>query len=340
MFPKFAALFFGLLVMLSSAWADAGTLHVRDGANLLAPSDVATLETEVRRYPFDVLILTSSDFATKDDLERRVSGDVRANAVVVGIDPTHRHTSVHFGKSVGISPNQFTGIEKSGSPYFKNAEWREGIHTILSRASQEQQAPAGATGSTANGSTAAATPGRSLFFGGLLFIVVIAVCVVLIGFALRRLFTRMSGGSAQAGPPAGYGTGPFGSGYQDPGPYGPGYGPGYPPRGGGVGSGLIGAGLGGLAGYELGKMMGEREERDRLHDNVRERTDEASTFGPSRDGNPDAGGASSDWDADTGGDNGGGSDWGDAGGGGGSDWGDSGGGDSGGGDSGGGGGDW
>ena len=75
--------------------------------------------------------------------------------------------------------------------------------------------------------------------------------VGLVAFLFRR---RADGPMAGGGP--GYG----GSYPGGPAGYG-GYGGGPPPQGGlgPVGGGLIGAGLGGLAGYELGKLEGERE---------------------------------------------------------------------------------
>jgi hypothetical protein len=131
-------------------------------------------------------------------------------------------------------------------------------------------------------------------FGILPRLMLVALGIGVLALLLRR---RSAYGNAGYG---GYGYGPY------PGDY-----PGQPPRGGlgPLGGGMIGAGLGGLAGYELGKMEGEREQR------------ELDRSGPDRELNDpsqgfDAGGGGSSWDAGGGGGDFGGGD----GGGGGSDF--------------------
>ena len=139
-------LLFGLALTLASHLAVAGSLHVRDTASLLSSSDVTTIDSSVRGYPFDVLILTSSDSQSKEDFDRRVASAVKADAIVVGIDEQHRHTAVRFGTKLGIDPNQFQSIEQAGSTFFRQKEWRAGIVAIISRASQNTHVgSAGAT---------------------------------------------------------------------------------------------------------------------------------------------------------------------------------------------------
>ena len=104
---------------------------------------------------------------------------------------------------------------------------------------------------------------------------------------------------------------------------------GYPPagygQGGGIGRNIAAAGLGGLVGYELGKMAGEHDE----HRGVEHESAGMFGGGDTDERSPDAGGASGGWDdsgssgdSDWGGGDSGGGDWG----GGGGDSGDSGGG--------------
>jgi hypothetical protein len=269
--------------------AFAGTLQIRDEAQVLSPGDADRLRSQVATAPFDARLVFTSDYAEATDLSRFVGSLVdEPNMVAVGVDPRHRHVQVHFGRGSGIARTEWPAIETAGNGNFRNSDWAGGAGAILRTAAQ----------SVTGGSLTQPPGGRapsSGFGSGLLWLLLIGGGVAAIAWFARR----QSGYGAASGP---YGAGPNAGGY-GPGPYG--YGP--PPGGmGPVGGGIIGAGLGGLAGYELGKLEGEREGRDR------ERIIEDDRSGVSDD-NYDAGGGGSSWD-DSGGD-GGGSGWGDGGGG-------------------------
>jgi hypothetical protein len=289
--------------------ASAGTLQVRDDEHLLSSDDRGTLQQEAASYPFDVRVLTSESHS--GDFDHYVGEQVGApNMVVIGIDKEHRRTSVHFGTATRIAPSEFHAIEQAGNASFKSGDFRAGIDAILNRA-KESVGTAPAVVDQPRSSVPAPLPQQHAN-GGFPFGWVILGGLVLLAFlALRRVFS--GGGSSMYS--QNQANGGWGPGYgQGPG-YGPG--PGYGGGGSGLGSGLLGAGLGGLAGYELGKAAGEREEHER-----------------GRDGGMLGGGSNDDSDRDRsnwdeGGDSGG---WDDSSGGGG-DWG--GGGDGGGGDSGG-----
>jgi hypothetical protein len=101
---------------------------------------------------------------------------------------------------------------------------------------------------------------------GLLGILCPVIIIGLIVAAVVAAFRRrgrgggggFGGGGFGGGAPGGYGQGGYGGG---PGGYGPGYN-----QGGGISPGMaggLGAAGGGLLGYELGKMEGRDEERDR-----------------------------------------------------------------------------
>ena len=78
-----------------------------------------------------------------------------------------------------------------------------------------------------------------------------------------------------------------------------------------MGTNIASAALGGLAGYQLGKMAGEHHE----HGSHERDPNQAGVVGGDQRDNHDAGGSTGGWDDDAGG-----GDWGDSGGGGG-DWG-------------------
>jgi hypothetical protein len=286
-FVLFAAIaLFTALVFPHRAFA--GTLQIRDEAHVLAAGDADRLRSQVASAPFDARLVFTTDYVEATDLSRFVGSLVdEPNMVVVGVDPRHRHVQVHFGTGSGIARTERSAIETAGTGDFRNGDWAGGAGAIFRSAAQ----------SVTGGSPAEpqGTRAPSSGFGSpLVWLLLIGGGVAAIAWFARR---QAMGGS-------GYGAGPYAGGYGQ-GPYGGGYGP---PAGGmgPVGGGIIGAGLGGLAGYELGKLEGEREGRDR------ERIIEDDRGGVP-DNNYDDGGGGSSWD-DGGGD-GGGSGWGDGGGG-------------------------
>ena len=272
-----------------SAPAFAGTLQLRDEQHVLAAADSAKLRSAVGDAPFDARIVFTSDYADAQDLGRFVGSLVdEPNMIAVGVDPTHRHVQVHFGRGAGIARAEWSAIETAGNGEFKTGHWADGAGEIVraaSRSSTGVAAPAGATGRAAPGLGSVLLT-VLLVGGGVVFLAMIA-----------RRFMSPPGGA----PGYGYG-GPgdprYGGGPGYPGQYGAG--PYYGPQGGigPLGAGAIGAGLGGLAGYELGKLEGEREGREVI--------DDRSSAVPNDD-NFDAGGGGSGWDdSGGGGDTGGG----------------------------------
>lgn len=283
-----------------SSNALAGTLQLRDGADLFTSDEEAALRASGSRYSFDARVLTDTRSPSRAAFDRQVAAQLSSpGMIVVGVDPVHRWTAVHYGTSTRIATTRFSPIENAGDPLFRNARWSDGVSAILDAA---QSSVGTATGSArdVNVVRAPSFPWGTVFFG----------LLVVGGIALAmRAFRRShqgdmygaSNGVYRAPPNPYYGNNPaYGGGYGAP--YG-GYGP---TPGSSIGTGLAGAALGGLAGYALGNAMGHRDEHGA--------TDADVTGGS--DG-PDAGGSVSGWDdGGGGGDFGGGGD----GGGGGGDW--------------------
>jgi MYXO-CTERM domain-containing protein len=278
----------------ASASASAGSLQVRDDAHVLAPQDIARLRSEVASAPFDARLMTTTDHPESQDLARYLERFVsEGDMVVVGVDPEHRHVQVRFGTASHVPQPSRSAIEKSGNDAFRRGDWEGGAATIFRMASGAvSTAPAEGPSAMSRAAPAPASPGMILIvIGGFVGIALLAA------FLLRRRNLDSMG--------------------PGPGGYAPGYGPppypggGYGPPAGGMGplgGGLIGAGLGGLAGYELGKLEGEHERGRDLGDRG-----EANVGGESGGNYDDGGGGGSDW-----GDGGGGGfDGGDGGGGGG-----------------------
>ena len=282
----------------SPAPAFAGTLQLRDEAHVLSAADAARLRSAGGEAPFDTRVVFTSDYAETQELGRFVGSLVdEPNMVVVGVDPVHRHVQVHFGRAAGIARSEWSAIETAGNADFHSGHWADGAESILRTAARS------ATGvPVPAGGASSAVPGPGSI---LVVVLLIGGGVVLLALLARRFMSPPGDAPGYGyGGPGGPGYDPRygGSGY--PGGYGPGP---YGPQGGigPLGAGALGAGLGGLAGYELGKLEGEREGRAVI--------DDRSNVAPD-DGNFDAGGGGSSWDdggggGDQGGNDGGGSDF-------------------------------
>jgi uncharacterized membrane protein YgcG len=285
-----SVLFLALAAVTHPAYA--GTLQVRDEAHLLSAGDVHKVQSVVSGAPFDARLVVTSEYPQALDLGRMVGSLVtEPNIVVVGLDPEHRHVQVHFGNGSHISRASWPAIESAGNDAFRHSDWAGGVAVIFRAASA---AVADVPGGRA---TDAARP--SLFGPVLLLMLVAGAIGIAVHFARKR---AMYGSSYGGGP--GYGPRPY-----PPGAYPPGY-PMGPPQGGmgPLGGGLIGAGLGGLAGYELGKLEGEREGRDRDRGGGASAPDENFDEGGGGGSSWDDGGGGGGFDGG-GGDSGGGSDF-------------------------------
>lgn len=294
---------------LHASMALAGTLQIRDESALLAPMEQSQLRASALAYPFDVRVVTTSAMPSRAAFDQYVRAQVTApNMVVVGIDPVHRVTSVHFGLGTRIAPAYYRAIEDAGDPFFRAGDWRGGIDAIMSRAATfVGTAPAYGPGSgyarsvrvrsvsaepeAQHGSTAPLMVLGLLLLGG--------VVVAAIAVARRNRASMTSGASSglyrdNAAPP-------FGPSYGSPGAYGPGYGSPQGPSP--LGAGLIGAGLGGLAGYAIGRAVSEHEHHGHAGAHVDEHYTAvgpvtSADMAPSQGGyeNYDAGGSTSGWD--------------------------------------------
>jgi hypothetical protein len=289
-------------VLLGPSAAFAGTLQLRDEAGLFDEAAVRALRSEAERQPFDLRVWTTARFTDRWALDRATAAQVVApDVLAVTLDPAHRRTSVHVGVGLRIPTTRYRALGDAGDESFRAGRWGDGVVAIARTAGQWSAADGAAGRSEGVG-----FPWGLVFFG--------AGLVAVIALTTRWIRRRQQEPVAFRGdayrtpyvpheppPPAGYGP-----------EYGPGH---YPPSGGGgVGSHIAAAGLGGLAGYALGSALSDH------HGHGGAEHHPADTN--AGDGGYDDGGSTSGWD--------------DGGGGGG----DFGGGDAGGGDFGGGGGDW
>ncbi|WP_433564705.1 hypothetical protein ACQP1O_04965 [Nocardia sp. CA-151230] len=316
------------VILLATGAAAAGPVTVHDDSKVL---DVAKVTDAANQLSNPVQIFTTEKFS--DDhgkFDQEAQSHVKDPAdVVLAINTKSKFLSIRTGANSHIRETGSAGTA------FKNA-FGSGDYTGATvaalgalKSATDQAAPTSARAGNPAPAPAAKPESKGSGWGWLGILCPIVIIGGIIA-AVVAFFRRRRGN-----PPPPPGGGGFGGGYA---PGGPGYGaPGYgnPPYGSGrggmspgaaAGLGAVGGAVGGgLLGYELGRMEGEHEERER-HD-----------YGPP----PESGGGYDPGPQQWGGgggdyDFGGGSDFG----GGGSDFGGGGGDFGGGGDSGGGGGDF
>jgi len=115
----------GMLAM--AADANAGTLVLRDEAQILTPADAAQLKASVAQAPFDARLVTTTNYADPAGFSRFVGMMVsEPNMVVVGIDPQHHRIEVQFGTATRIPEADRPAIERAGDEAFERRAWEEG----------------------------------------------------------------------------------------------------------------------------------------------------------------------------------------------------------------------
>lgn len=125
-----------LALVLVPATALAGTLQIRDPGDVLPVQEEASLREAARAWPFDARLVVTTELSSRADFDRYVGAQVASpNMVVLGIDPAHHRTSVHFGTGTRIARDRFPAIENSGDGSFRQGQWRRGIEAIFSSAS-------------------------------------------------------------------------------------------------------------------------------------------------------------------------------------------------------------
>lgn len=326
-----AAALFGAVSAVTPS-ADAGVFQSLDEQNLLTPADVSMLRTEALQWPFELRVLTTSRAPNRAAFDQLVRAQVTVpNVIVVGIDPSHRVTSVHFGIGTRISPAYYRQIEDAADPFFRGGNWRGGVEAIAMRAATVVGTMPGpvATPTVAPNYgyypqrtyVPVAQAPRSSGFGYTLVGLLVLGGVVALIIAVARRASNGAGGYSSGGYVSnGYGPMPPG------GPVGYGYGapvqPGISP----LGAGLVGAGLGAAAGYVAGQYAANHAHDGEYYPPPPPVYDPPPVYesapvdsGPSYGGSYDAGGSTSGWDSG-GGDSGGWSGGGGDSGGGGGDW--------------------
>ncbi len=285
------------LALLTTSPALADSVQIYDNAGVL---NVSRVRTEASSLPKPIRIFTvpgyaGSNSAFDQEAKRQITS---TSTIVIAINTRAHHLAIVGGSKVGLSSNDYSTAVSAFSSHFNGGDYTGA--TIAAIDSLK---------SSLNSS-----------FSSVLGLVCLVGIVLLIGFAIFGFLRRRRGGPSVApafNAPAAYGPG-YGA---------PGYGPGSPPQQGGVNpwvAGGLGAVGGGLLGYELGKLEGEREARHELeHGGYYGGGDFGGGASGDFGGGDFSGGGGGDFGGGGGGDFGGG----DFGGGGGGDFGGGGGGD-------------
>jgi uncharacterized membrane protein YgcG len=120
-----------IAALLFSAPAYA-SVTVNDLTNTLTPTAKADLEATPTQHRVKANFLNTS---SQQDMDRLMGDCVDTpNTVCIGVDPVHHWTFSHFGVDTGVRSSDFTQVAKAGDLDFKQAQWTDGIKSIISRA--------------------------------------------------------------------------------------------------------------------------------------------------------------------------------------------------------------
>ena len=264
------ALLLSLLLSLGVQTSFAGAVEFKDDANILSSSDRSSLQSKAGSLPFTVRFYTSNAFTDKTQFINSVNSNAPTTGVIYGISPKLGTTQVVTRGNTGISDSERDSIATSATSSFASGNYKAGLDSMLDRT--RSLASSGSSSSSSTSTASRSSGGGFPIFGCLIIGIIALVAFSVFGAGRRRAMNNNNnpGGYGPGAGPGfgannnygqGYGPG-YGPGYGQQGYGQPGYGPGYGQQGGGMGplgGGIIGAGLGGLAGYELGRQSGHND---------------------------------------------------------------------------------
>jgi hypothetical protein len=245
-----AAIVIGLAVALAPALpAAAAAVAIHDDSHVL---DVTRVQNAAASLPDPVAVYTTTKFADdKAAFDREAQAKVSGpTVIVIAINTQSRHLAIRTGPRSRVRQ----GGADAATQAFVTAFRANSDYTAATIAAIDslRDSIAQAGGTTQTGRTAHRT-GIPAYLSGCFCLLLVGLVIALVVFLVRR-----SGGRGRT--PRGFGRR---SRYGAPGGYDPGYG-GY--QSSGVNpwvAGGAGAAAGGLLGYELGRMEGEREAHQR-----------------------------------------------------------------------------
>jgi hypothetical protein len=253
-------------VLLTAAPAMAAAVDIHDDSHVL---DATRVQNEAATLPDPVAVYTTTKFADDSaafdrETQSKVSGPT---VIVIAINTQSRHLAIRTGNRSRVTQGAarsatqaFTGTFRGNSDY--TASTISALDSMRTAIRDSGAAPA-------RNSRTQRRSGVSGYLSGCVCLLIVGGIIALIVFLIRRAGGRGAGGGR--GAPGGRG---WAGGRGWPGGRRFGGGRGYGPQGydGGAGygssgvnpwvAGGAGAVAGGVLGYELGRMEGERESHE------------------------------------------------------------------------------
>jgi len=236
----------------------AGNISFRDDASLFTSADRSALQEQVRGLPYDVLIVTSSNYTSAQRTQFRnavvgVTGGTKFLTIGISNNTSSgglRTVVVDPGSELGITGSESSNIEAAAGNVLNSSpgQWRNAMIASLNEAKRVSSLSTGGGGG---------------WIGWVIFGAIVVVILLLVTASRRRSGGRATQPAYTTPNPVymnqpGYGQ----QGYGQPGYPPPGYGqPGYYNNNQG-GSGLGGALMGGVAGFVLGEALGGHNRND------------------------------------------------------------------------------
>lgn len=322
-----------ILLPLGINTVQAASVQIKDDARVL---DVDQVHSTASKLSHPVSISTTPTFnGPKSDFVRSTEQALTdQDAIAIGISVEQRYLAIVAGKQVNLNAEQIAQARQAFAQAYGSNAGANGDYTAATLTALKSLRTSLGSGDVDGIPRPIQTLGGVLS-NPLIWLLLLAALIIASFFVFRRFFGQRNTMSSPMGMPwqeragpkdeysridpnPGYGR----SSYYDPNRYGgPMYGPDYPPQRGMSpwAAGGLGAVGGGLLGYGLGRMAGEHEQQAQGDESMNPDTMTplsqgvndpginypADTFG----GGPDFGGIGSEGADFGGGDFGGGSEW-------------------------------
>lgn len=312
----------------------AASVQIKDDAGVLDVDQVHNTASKLS-HPVSISAVRTFNGPKSDFVRSTEQALTDQNAIAIGISVEQRYLAIVAGKQVNLNAEQIAQARQEFAQAYGSNAGANGNYTAATLTALNSLRTSLGSGDV-DGIPKPLQSLGGMLSNPLIWLLLLAALIIASFFVFRRFFERRNTMNSPMGipwqerdgpkdeygridPNPGYGQPGYGrSSYYDPNRYGgPMYGPDYPPQRGmnPWAAGGLGAVGGGLLGYGLGRMAGEHEQQAQGGDSTNPDTVTPLSQGGDDPGmsylgeGPDFGGVSSEGADFGGGDFGGGSEW-------------------------------
>jgi hypothetical protein len=190
-------LLFGLFLGLGAQTSFAGTVQIKDNANILSSSDESNLTNSGSSLPFNVRIYTTSSDTTESSFQNDVRSNAPSPGIIYGISANLGKTFV-VANNIGVDSSEATSIANTSGSYFKNRDFAGGINAMFNQT--RSYASSGSTGSSSSPVRTTSSGGGFPFLGCLIIGIIALVAISIFGAGRRRAMSNVTNVQPGYGP--------------------------------------------------------------------------------------------------------------------------------------------